>query len=386
MKVFARSLFSLILMFIILGIGIWSVSKVIYKSQILTTVEVGVVISKEDNLSKMATRYIANMNSVKSICHFQYVNKDEALVKLKAGQLEAVLVLPEHFYEDIERGENTPATVYFPSNTRLEGQIFGQLLKTGVQFLQIAEAGVYASYDTAVRFSDEVQREDIGDYIAWQYAKCVLNREKLFKEQIISPFGELEKEQYYFVSFLIIVLLMSCLNDGYLYQHQSKLVEQKLTVEGLGKWQLAWIKIAMITHQLWLISIVIYLVSWCIGEFKAWYWMQLPISMILGMLPVCLVIAIYTHLILEIIGSNVQGLSILFILNSMMIMSSGLVIPTAYLPKYLVKVSSYLPIKLWYQYCLKLIVEEGIRSELIGIGIMSVIGLGIGAVATWKST
>ena len=386
MKVFAKALFSLLLMGVILAASIFSISQVLFRSQVFAVIEVGVTISEEDERSSMAMGFISNMNSVKSICHFKYLDEDEALAQLKTNELEAVIVLPKHFYQDIDMGKNTPATVYFSYETTVEGQIFSELLRAGVSLLQTSEAGVYAALETAGVFSEQVVKENIGDHIAMLYAKNILNRERIFEEWIVSPFGQLTKMQYYFTSLILILLIMSGLNEGYLYERQSRAVEQKLKVEGLKTWQMDGIKILMIVNHLFLICVGFFILSVCLGKHPQLEMLKMPITMPFKMLPVCIAIAIFTHVIFAISGNNAQSNVVLFTLNVLLVIGAGMIIPAAYMPERIAKISPYLPTFHWYMYSLKALFEA-ISMKQIGImALMSVIGLGIGAVASWKST
>ena len=52
--------------------------------------------SPEDEAqTKMVAQFISAMDSVKSVCHFQYLNQDKAMASLEKGTLDAVLSLPE---------------------------------------------------------------------------------------------------------------------------------------------------------------------------------------------------------------------------------------------------------------------------------------------------
>lgn len=99
---------------------------------VFQTAEIGVVIPEDEAQTKMVAQFISAMDSVKSVCHFQYLNQDKAMASLEKGTLDAVLSLPEQFYEDVDSGKNTPATIYFPENAPLNTRVFGELVADGV--------------------------------------------------------------------------------------------------------------------------------------------------------------------------------------------------------------------------------------------------------------
>ena len=164
-----KSMVKFIVMLLLIAGGVLAVSLVMKDAGVFQTAEIGVVIPEDEAQTKMVAQFISAMDSVKSVCHFQYLNQDKAMASLEKGTLDAVLSLPEQFYEDVDSGKNTPATIYFPENAPLNTRVFGELVADGVSLLRTAEAGVYATYDTAQIYQAEISRDQIGDVISELY-------------------------------------------------------------------------------------------------------------------------------------------------------------------------------------------------------------------------
>lgn len=96
-----------------------------------------------------------------------------------------MLSLPEQFYEDVDSGKNTPATIYFPEKASLNTRVFGELVTDGVSLLRTAEAGVYATYDTAQIYQAEISRDQIGDVISELYIYEAFDRTSVFQKMCI---------------------------------------------------------------------------------------------------------------------------------------------------------------------------------------------------------
>ena len=153
-----KSMVKFIVMLLLIAGGVLAVSLVMKDAGVFQTAEIGVVIPEDEAQTKMVAQFISAMDSVKSVCHFQYLDQGEAMESLEEGTLDAVLSLPEQFYEDVDSGKNTPATIYFPENAPLNTRVFGELVTDGVSLLRTAEAGVYAAYDTAQIHQTEISR------------------------------------------------------------------------------------------------------------------------------------------------------------------------------------------------------------------------------------
>ena len=127
-----KSMVKFIVMLLLIAGGVLAVSLVMKDAGVFQTAEIGVVIPEDEAQTKMVAQFISAMDSVKSVCHFQYLNQDKAMASLEKGTLDAVLSLPEQFYEDVDSGKNTPATIYFPENAPLNTRVFGELVTDGV--------------------------------------------------------------------------------------------------------------------------------------------------------------------------------------------------------------------------------------------------------------
>ena len=127
-----KSMVKFIVMLLLIAGGVLAVSLVMKDAGVFQTAEIGVVIPEDEAQTKMVAQFISAMDSVKSVCHFQYLNQDKAMASLEKGTLDAVLSLPEQFYEDVDSGKNTPATIYFPENAPLNTRVFGELVADGL--------------------------------------------------------------------------------------------------------------------------------------------------------------------------------------------------------------------------------------------------------------
>ena len=191
-----KSMVKFIVMLLLIAGGVLAVSLVMKDAGVFQTAEIGVVIPEDEAQTKMVAQFISAMDSVKSVCHFQYLNQDKAMASLEKGTLDAVLSLPEQFYEDVDSGKNTPATIYFPEKASLNTRVFGELVTDGVSLLRTAEAGVYATYDTAQIYQAEISRDQIGDVISELYIYEAFDRTSVFQKNVYSSLGKADLHQY----------------------------------------------------------------------------------------------------------------------------------------------------------------------------------------------
>lgn len=350
-----KSIVKFIVMLLLIAGGVLAVSLVMSDAGVFQTAEIGVVIPEDENQTKMVVQFISNMDSVKSVCHFQYLDQKSALDALDAGSLDAVISLPEQFYEDVDSGKNTPATIYFPENAPLNTRVFGELVTDGVSLLRTAEAGVYAAYDTAGIYRAELTNDQIGDVISDLYIYEAFDRTLVFQKSVYSSLGKADLYQYYFSAGVLILLLMLGVNQSHLYQRQSRAVENKIRIYGIGEGKNALIKLLLMTIPLWLAGTIIYVAGCAVSKQYHLSFLWFDREVLAGTLLLAAVIAAYFHLVYTVSGESTRGTVVLLAVNMLQVIASGVVIPTAYLPKLFEKIAPFFPLTFWDNYYLKLL-------------------------------
>ena len=350
-----KSIVKFIVMLLLIAGGVLAVSLVMSDAGVFQTAEIGVVIPEDENQTKMVVQFISNMDSVKSVCHFQYLDQKSALDALDAGSLDAVISLPEQFYEDVDSGKNTPATIYFPENAPLNTRVFGELVTDGVSLLRTAEAGVYAAYDTAGIYKAELTNDQICDVISDLYIYEAFDRTLVFQKSVYSSLGKADLYQYYFSAGVLILLLMLGVNQSHLYQRQSRAVENKIRIYGIGEGKNALVKLFLMTIPLWLAGTIIYVAGCAVSKQYHLSFLWFDREVLAGTLLLAAVIAAYFHLVYTISGESTRGTVVLLAVNMLQVIASGIVIPTAYLPKLFEKIAPFFPLTFWDNYYLKLL-------------------------------
>ena len=115
-------------------------SRMLYGDQAAGRITVGVVLPEGDAVAQKAVAMVSSLESVKSICDFEYMDKEEGVRKLKDGQLYAVMEVPEGFVQDIMNGTNTPVRIILPRGAGLESRIFKELTDAGAKTLGASQA------------------------------------------------------------------------------------------------------------------------------------------------------------------------------------------------------------------------------------------------------
>lgn len=360
-------------------------SALMQNAQVFQKVNIGIAIPDGESISRLATQYISSMNSVRSVCDFYYLDEKEAVEQLKQGTLQAVVVLPEGFYHDVQVGINPPAQIYFPKDASQNTQVFEELVTAGVSFLQTAEAGVYAALDTASYYGIELQGAGLGDTMAYLFANQMLKRDSIYSSKMLSSLGNLSVAEYYYAAGFVILLMMCGIQFGFLYGKRKRSVEDKLKIRGVGSIRQSVVKVLVMTMFLYVTGLLYYFAGIGIANRTGTYFVLYQGKTWYALLLLCLGIAIYFHVLYELAGSSSQAAVFVFAVNVITIIGAGVLIPEAYLGKAVTGITHFLPMKYWNAYAAGMLEGELSKEVVTGTVLFLLIGMAAGALLSLRN-
>ncbi len=341
-----RTWANLLLMLLLLAFLAVVAGKALYGDQAFAKITVAVTTPEQDDLTDMLLRFIASMDSVKSICEFRQMGQEEALEELQDGNLQAVVALPARFYEDVDSGKNTPAVVYFPKDTGFGGILFRELLKDGVSMLQTAEAGVYATY-ACIDDGEEpaIEYAEVGNLLARAYFGAVADRTVLYDSSVISPFGETDAAGFYTVTGVLVLFMMCGTGFAFLFDRSSVFVLQRLRQNGAGALILTFEKILVMLTGLLVPAVVVMTIG---GK---WGYIAHVIILLLSL-------SAYFFALYELAGEGQRGSILLLLVNIGQLLPAGVALPVSYLPPAVARFGVYLPASGWFALARGIVLSE----------------------------
>lgn len=384
-KTLLKSIGSFCACLLLTAVLVAAFSAIMQNAQVFQKVNIGIAIPEGESISRLATQYISSMDSVRSVCDFYYLDEQEAVEQLKQGTLQAVVLLPEGFYHDVQVGINPPAQIYFPKDAAQNTQVFEELVTAGVSFLQTAEAGVYAALDTASYYGIELQGAGLGDTIAYLFVNQMLKRDSVYSARMLSPMGNLSVAEYYYAAGLVILLMMCGIQFGFLYGKRNRSVEDKLKIRGVGSIRQSVVKILVMTEFLYVTGLLYYFAGIGIAGWTKTYFVFFQGTTWYALLLLCLGIAIYFHVLYELSGSSSQAAVFVFAVNVITIIGAGVLIPEAYLGKGIAGISRFLPMKYWNVYAAGMLEGEIPKDSVAGTVFFLLMGMAAGGFLSWRN-
>lgn len=384
-KTLLKSIGSFCACLLLTAVLVAAFSAIMQNAQVFQKVNIGIAIPEGESISRLATQYISSMDSVRSVCDFYYLDEQEAVEQLKQGTLQAVVLLPEGFYHDVQVGINPPAQIYFPKDAAQNTQVFEELVTAGVSFLQTAEAGVYAALDTASYYGIELQGAGLGDTIAYLFVNQMLKRDSVYSARMLSSMGNLSVEEYYYAAGLVILLMMCGIQLGFLYGKRNRSVEDKLKICGVGSIRQSVVKILVMTEFLYVTGLLYYFAGIGIAGWIKTYFVFYQGTTWYALLLLCLGIAIYFQVLYELSGSSSQAAVFVFAVNVITIIGAGVLIPEAYLGKEIAGISHFLPMKYWNVYAAGMLEGEISKDSVAGTVFFLLMGMAAGGFLSWRN-
>lgn len=312
-------------------------SRVLYGDAVVGRVPVGVSMPEDDPLARQVVRMLSTLDSVKSVCDFEYMNREAGLEALEKGELYAVLDVPENFVQGIMNGDNIPVTVWMAKDMRIEGKIFQELADAGALTLSAGQAGIYAGNELYRIYGlDEwIARLELD--LNNQYMDYGLRRSVYFRHRKVEATGDVSVVQFYEISIYVLFLFMTAIPvSGYLIPWKKTMV-WKLKSAGVGIGSQIGARIAGMTVLLLLGSLPIILILTLTGQIP---WNEM---MAVVWLLSCTAAASMVVLLFQLAGNLLGGIMLLFFVMTGQHFLAGGVLPLVFLPPSLQKLAPWLP-------------------------------------------
>lgn len=381
---FSRMLGGVAAMLFLAAAVAWGISHWFANVQMFQKVTIGIILPEDAGTTELLVDMVSEMDSVKSICTFSYLDEKEAEEQLADGTIQAVVGLTDDFYEDVNEGVNTPLNVYFSAEESLGKSVFRELLQDGVSYVQVTEAAVYSATDMAERYTLSVSRADMENMLSYLYIGSIFTRGRMFTNCVLSATGTIDFYQYYFVMGILLFLLLQSMCFGFFYRKQDVIVAGKLRIFGIGPWYLSFVRTVIMALYIFVELLVCYVIGCKVSRYVDSSFLMPDGWTVLGFLPLAIAMAAFFHMVYSLAKDQSKGSILLLVVNVMMLVCAGGILPVALLPLWVQKIAGYLPFGFWMDYLEKVLYGKAFSAELWIELAMAAVFFVVGVIGTWK--
>lgn len=311
---------------------------------------------------KLALGMVSNMESLSSMVTVkQTTSEEEARSMLENGEASAAVIIPEGMIHTVMTGTNDlPARILYPGDPSLETLIFRQIVDSLAQMVASAQTGVYALYEIYADFdASEKQQDKANSQLNDLYINTVLDRTSLFSVLAVSSDENAADTDTsgtdntigtnstiltgYLCSGLALLFLLSGINLCFFFLAPNKSVPTALVRLGLSD---SFCHLADFSAALFCQWLIFSSVTLLLGAFGV----AAGILSSFSFAPVflcCLLCAAFSCamqlFICRICRSKLTCMLTTFVVSLLLLYCSGCLIPSAFLPDVLRRISSFLP-------------------------------------------
>lgn len=341
-------LLGIALLGILLGGGFFLGSRMLYGDEVSGRIQVAVVLPEDDPLAGKAMRMVESLESVKSLCDFQEMSREDAEAELKKGSIYAALLIPDGFVQDIMNGTNTPVTVVFPGQSRTENLIFEQLTSAGARILGAAQAGIYSGDEYLIENGRENEISTLEEEMNRLYLSANLSRKDYFKRIQISGTGDVSVAGFYAASSCVLILLFSILSVSEYLIPWNQGMRECLDAAGIGPWK----RVVARVIGLGVLFFVVTICGAMIAVWKNWTWISVDSPLNFFRVTAWLFL---TDVSIAAFGNGIfqqgeglaGGILWLFVVTMTTHFLAGGFLPTVFLPEKLRAISVWMPTKVF---------------------------------------
>ena len=346
------------------------------KAQVLPHLDAAVVSPDEDEMTMQAADIIEHMDSVRSVVSFHFTDKEKAEADFASGKVQAIFYLPENLYDSIYTGENLPVTVKINEDSGLASDLFRELIRSGVSMLQTGESSVYALAAASEQYPLAVSEQDLANSMAYDCIRSILSRSNVWNETFLSPYQNMNVQQYYALSVLMAVTLLFGMSFAVFYSGGERRIRKLLALSGVGAGMQSVSRLAAMTADSWILLAA----GYCILSLTGFLPFR-PAAFAL-LLPAAFSMAAFTHLLYSFAGG--EGAVFFYVsVTVLLFLLSGGMIPAAVFPDALEKIASALPVYWWEQYLARVLyggaaarLWQAMAAVLIYAAAMAAVGTG----------
>lgn len=370
----------------VLILAVVFICQFLLQSQTFSKMNIGIVIPEEESSTEMVMKLISGMDSVNSICDFVYLDEAEAQEGINNGELEAVILLTEDFYNDVNNGINTPVKILLAADSPVNEVVFKELIRSGVSMLQTAQAAVYAVDDAAKEYSLAMSKNEMEYEMSYLYLEYTFRRGNTFAETEMTPLGDIGLTEFYIAC--AATVLSGIFGFGFLtfYQSKNRDFSRCLRRIGVNAGIESLTRIFVMALDLWIVLTVCYLVGNIAYSYLAQTASFIFPEQIAGLFLYALAQAAFMHCIFSIFGHTENGGLIYLLLTIFMIVGAGGMLPISYFPLWMQKISGFFPLTYWQNYFLQLMWTRLEAKTVMALLVVILLFGGAGTVALYEKS
>ena len=358
-------------------------------------VQVGLVGDTSNTYLEFGLFALRHIDSSRFAIDIIEMSETEAVERMGNGTLNAYIIIPENFAEQLEMGINTPIT-YVTCNGAmgLTSFLMIEIAEEISKLITGAENMIFAvqNYGYRYRIKEAYQNETV-ELLFFQVVNSLVARTELFEIDVTGISGGVTLVEYYLCALTIVFLLFLGIAFCHIYVKKDMTMTKILVSRGCTPGRQI---VGEYSSYLLLIGASFFVAAGYVGGLYLIFKEQIvemidlqwdKVSLFLtGILPVVILITAVQFLLFSAVPDVVSSILLQFVFVFGMGYVSGCFYPMSFLPEVVQEIGNILPIGTAMQYLQKTMLEQSAWRELIRMVIYFVVVMGMAVLLRKRRT
>lgn len=208
---------------------------------VYTPVKAAVVDQENSFFSRLVINAVSKMDQISSLMDVSSYGYDEAMERLRTGELAAVIVLPEETVDGILTGKDTRGTIYLSPAAAAHAEVVASAAAFGELMLAAGQYGIFCGEELI--WNNGMQSQFHQDFLSKYNARLLgeaLDADSAYFTVCVTDYADtnMSTVSYYAVCWLTLLLLLSTMFFSRLYtQDMKKPILCRLRGLGITDWE-----------------------------------------------------------------------------------------------------------------------------------------------------
>jgi ABC-2 type transport system permease protein len=188
----------------------YAISPLFYTNAYIEKFKIALVDRENSLETRTLINHFEKSDALKNLTEIIHTDYEQALKLIHKDEVAAVIVIPEHFSEDVAVGKNTPVTVIGNKNKPIQSQIIRAMMNSAADLVTAAQSGVNTIWDFL--YQAGAPQEKLNRWFnksVMEFSLKSLGRNQVFKKKVVSPIADITPFEYYSISIIVIFMLLN---------------------------------------------------------------------------------------------------------------------------------------------------------------------------------
>lgn len=222
-----------------LVVAYWLIINLFHPEERLSPIKIAIVDMDKTMETAFVIQQLENNEQLQKSVEIYETNEASAEELMKDDAIAAIVFIPEGFSKDVRRGVNSPVTVITSEKRPLQSQLIRNLMDSAAKLTSAAQSGINTVWNILDEegFSKKVRETEFHKSVL-SFTLHIIGRDSVFEEHEYSHLFQTNINQYYILSFYVLLLFIWSFGAIFLLKHEdSRAFQLQLQLRGVTSFQ-----------------------------------------------------------------------------------------------------------------------------------------------------